>query len=110
MLASAVGTASPSLGDTLSFGSSTGFISAAQGALDSSSPLELILLSPTAEAASSQHQYRFASDDYATQSYRPKLSVAYSTTVIPEPSSVVSWIGLSLCGLFFTWRRRRRVA
>lgn len=29
---------------------------------------------------------------------------------VPEPSSVVSLITLGFCGLFFTWRRRRRAA
>ena len=39
------------------------------------------------------------------------LVVQFNTTaVVPEPSSVVSWITLSLCGLAFTWRRRRQAA
>ena len=31
-------------------------------------------------------------------------------SVVPEPTSVVSWTMLGICGLFFTWRRRRRSA
>ena len=107
-LAAATPVAMPSLGDTLTFVTSADFVSAAQGALDSSSSLELILISPGAETSGSQNWHRFYTDDSTTESYRPMLSVEY--TVIPEPASIVNWTMLSLAGLFFTWRRRKRAA
>jgi hypothetical protein len=90
-------------GEKATFTSTAAFVTAAQNAFDAGLPLELILLSPMAEAATSSNFARFGSDDATTAGNRPLLSVTYSVT--PEPGSV----GLAiLAGTGALCRRRRR--
>ena len=95
------------LGDGMEmvFDSSTALVAAAQDAFDSGLPLELILVTPTADNGF----IRFRSDDWGSgtgQLTRPVLSIAYS---VPEPSALI----LSATGLLGLiagagCRRRRR--
>jgi MYXO-CTERM domain-containing protein len=92
-------------GEKATFTSTAAFVTAAQNAFDAGLPLELILLSPTAEAATASNFARFGSDDATTAGNRPLLSVTYS--VVPEPASA-GWAILAVgAGLV---RRRRRTA
>lgn len=34
--------------------------------------------------------------------------VTLGINVLPEPSTIVIWSGLGVCGLIFAWRRRRQ--
>jgi hypothetical protein len=88
-------------GQTVIFSSSL-LIAAAQASFNAGSPLELILIAPTAEAGSGTHLVRFGSDDNANTSYRPLLTVDYT---IPEPSSA-GLLSLAVVGIFA--RRKRR--
>ena len=95
------------LGDGMEmvFDSSTALVAAAQDAFDSGLPLELILMTPTADNGF----IRFRSDDWGSGTgrfTRPVLSIAYS---VPEPSALI----LSATGLLGLiagagCRRRRR--
>ena len=110
VLSSASGDASPSPGEVVSFSSTPSFALAAQGASNAGSPLELILLSPDAEAdtGTQQRWHHFADDIHSNASWRPRLTVEY--TVIPEPSTLVVCSSLTLCGIVIGWRRRRKAA
>jgi hypothetical protein len=44
------------------------------------------------------------------RTYLDNIVADDGANVVPEPSSVVTWIAFSLCGLAFTWRRRRQAA
>jgi hypothetical protein len=72
-------------GEVYTFSTSTDFVSAAQSALDSNLPLELLIRSAAAEAngGSIQNFYRFASDDHANVSLRPQLTIEF----VSEPNS-----------------------
>lgn len=89
-------------GDMHVYGSSDAFVAATQAAVDSGSPLELILISPSSEAGGGQNFWRYASDDHATVGYRPMLEIYYT---IPEPGSCLL---LVLGGVALLAIRRRK--
>lgn len=74
----------------------------AQSLFDAGSPLQLILISPNAEATG-HHFVRFHSDNSTTQEYRPQLIIDYT---IPEPSTgfLILFASSALLGL-----RNRRI-
>lgn len=90
------------LGVTKTFATSSKFVEAAQGAFDNAGPLELIITSPMTSSAAN-NWVRFLSDDWATISQRPLLTVDY--TVIPEPASIS--LAMGAMGLLALRRRRR---
>lgn len=79
--------------------STVDFVAAAQAALNTSGRLEMIVISPTAEAAG--FAYKTYYDETATIGDRPILTVGY--TLIPEPTSAAL---LALGGLIIARRRR----
>lgn len=88
-------------GEQASFASTAAFVTAAQNALNAGLPLELILLSPTAEAAAGSNFARFGSDGATTAGNRPLLSIEY----VPEPGA--SALLLVAAGAFLRRRRER---
>ena len=74
--------ANTSLGLQKTFPSSAAFLAAAQSAVASTSPLNLMLLSPSTESGTAGYT-RLASDDHATVTLRPRLVLTW--TVNPAP-------------------------
>jgi beta-glucanase (GH16 family)/regulation of enolase protein 1 (concanavalin A-like superfamily) len=73
--------ANTSLGVQKTFPSSTAFLAAAQSAVASASPLNLMLFSPSTESSGAANFTRLASDDHATTA--PRLTLIW--TVNPAP-------------------------
>ena len=92
-------------GEKATFASSAAFITAAQNAFNAGLPLELILLSPTAEGAVSSNFARFGSDTAATTSNRPQLTIDY--TPAPEPSAM-AMLAVTAVGMLSRRIRQRR--
>jgi hypothetical protein len=67
----------------LSFPSSSAFIAAAQTAVSSGAPLDLALVSPLTESATTDALTRIAADDHATASLRPRLNITFSGNLSP---------------------------
>ncbi len=95
-----LGTATAATNATMFF-STDALIEAVQDSLDQGIRLEMILLSPSAENASTQNFLRFHSDDATTSAYRPLLTVTY----IPEPGTALLLALAALAGLLVRWRR-----
>jgi len=83
VLSSVPGFNAGTLGVQKTFASSAAFLAAAQSAVSSASPLNLALVSPATEGVAAGNFARFASDDHATTSLRPRLTVTW--TVNPAP-------------------------
>ena len=66
-----------------SFTSTQAFLSATQAALDADAPLNLILLSPSTEAASTNAHTNLKSNDHADAAQRPRLTLGYSFNALP---------------------------
>ena len=103
LVLSAVSVTSADGGQFFTFTTSSAFIAAANNAYFNNQPLELVLLAPASENFFGGF-IRWDSDDAATASFRPLLTVDY--TLIPEPSTVLL---LALGGLVM-WRRRKQTA
>ena len=71
------------LGVQKTFPSSAAFLAAAQGALASGHPLNLMLLSPLTESGSTATFTRLVSDDHPTLAQRPRLTLTWSTNPAP---------------------------
>ncbi len=92
-------------GEKATFASSAAWLSAAQNAFTAGLPLELILISPTAEASTGSSNFaRFGSDDATTAGNRPQLTINY--TPAPEPSSATLLAFASVALLGRRFRRR----
>lgn len=95
---------------TQTFASSAAFVSAAQSAYNNSTPLYFALkLDSAGESLSTREIFQFRSKEFATASSRPLLSVDYTVSAVPEPSSyalAAGGMGLLVC---FQRLRRRRV-
>ena len=65
------------------FASSPAFVSAAQSALGSAAPLDLILYSPSTESSSADALTRIASDDHASGPIRPRLDITFTGNLAP---------------------------
>lgn len=88
-------------GTVSEFASSPEFVSAAQRAVDSRTPLSLLLkLNDLHEAEDTRRAFHFHSDNASTQSNAPILTVTY----VPEPASA----GLILGGAAILLGARRR--
>ncbi|MDZ8118442.1 DNRLRE domain-containing protein [Pontiella agarivorans] len=66
------------------FPSSSFFVDSAQAALDSVSPLKLIISSPETESSPDGKMSRFRSDDASSADERPALTVSYLGRFLPE--------------------------
>lgn len=77
--------------------------SVAQEVFDAGAPLQLILISPSAESSGATHLIRFGGDNHATSNLRPQLIIDYT---IPEPSTglLTLFASAALLGL-----RKRRI-
>jgi hypothetical protein len=93
------------LGSAYLFSSSAAFVAAAQGALDGIGTLYLLGLAPVGEVATVETRFNFGSDDFATASIRPLLSLDY-TAPVPEPNSVFL-LGFGMTA-FAAFKRRMR--
>jgi hypothetical protein len=89
LLSSIPGYAATQTGVIRTFSSSTPLVAAAQSALASGQPLNLMLISPATEAGSANNITRFASDDHASLASRPLLSVTY--TLPADPATFAVW-------------------
>jgi hypothetical protein len=67
----------------LSFSSSTAFVTATQAAVSAGSPLDLALISPLTEGATTDALTRIASDDHASAGLRPRLNVTFTGNFAP---------------------------
>ena len=84
VLSSVPGFSGTQVGVAKSFATSAGFVAAAQAALTSRIPLNLLLRSPLTEASTTTNQYiRLASDDAATLSQRPLLTLVLNGPGLP---------------------------
>ena len=84
VLSSVPGFSGTQVGVAKSFATSAGFVAAAQAALNSGIPLNLLLRSPLTEASATTNQYiRLASDDAATSSQRPLLTLVLDGPGLP---------------------------
>ncbi|RRJ95820.1 DNRLRE domain-containing protein [Opitutaceae bacterium TAV4] len=73
-------------GAKYTFASTAEFVSVAQTALNNGLPIQLIIISETAEQLTSGQGFiRFASNDHATENWRPLLTI--NATSIPEPGT-----------------------
>jgi PKD repeat protein len=86
VLSSVLGFNATTTGELKTFLSSTAFLAAAQTAVATGSPLNLMLLAPATETGSTAGFARFASDDHATAGLRPLLTVTWN----PAPAAVIS--------------------
>jgi hypothetical protein len=87
------------------FSSTSDFVTAAQGALDGSGTLYMILLAPVMEAGSVVNRFDFASDDTAGIG-APMLTVNYT---VPEPNTISLLAGMGVAGIALQVLRRRKV-
>lgn len=94
ILSSAPGYDAAVAGVQRTFGSTAGFVAAAQGALNAAQPLNVLLLSPTTEAGTNNFISRISSDDIATKEQRPLLSLTFLGNVGPT-----IWPGNALTAL-----------
>ena len=83
VLAEVPGYTDPATPTALSFASSDGFVAAARDALVRAAPFDLMLYSPQTESSSTNALTRLASDDHATNSIRPRLTVTFSGNHAP---------------------------
>lgn len=83
VLSSMPGFNTTSLGVQKTFPSSAVFLAAAQTAVASGSPLNLVLLAPSTEGGATANFARFVSDDHATVTQRPRLTLSW--TINPAP-------------------------
>lgn len=83
VLASVAGFNAATLGVQKTFPTSAAFLAAAQNAVSGAAPLNLMLVSPSTEGIAAGNFARFASDDHATASTRPRLTLTW--TVNPAP-------------------------
>ena len=67
-----------------SFPSTPDFVAAVQAAVNNTQSLGLMLVSPVTEQGASNRFARFASDDSATSSRRPLLSITFTGTSVPS--------------------------
>ncbi len=74
------------LGLQRNFPSSSAFLAAAQSAVSSGSPLNLLLRSPITEAGNTANFVRFASDDHATTALRPQLTLTWTA----PPAAIIT--------------------
>ncbi len=73
------------------FASALGLVAAAQAALDTAVPLELIVLSPSTEADTAANNYsNLKSNDHADAAQRPRLTLDFTFNSLPviDPGSV----------------------
>ncbi len=85
VLSSVPGFNTTSLGVQKTFPSSAAFLAAAQTAVASGSPLDLMLLAPASESGTTANFTRFVSDDHATATQRPRLTLTWNY----EPAAVI---------------------
>ena len=65
------------------FPSTTSLVSATQISLAAATPLDLMLISPGTESLPGTNLARFASDDHANSTIRPRLNLAWTTQAAP---------------------------
>ncbi len=83
VLSSVPGFSAAASGVQKTFGSSASFLSALNTALSGNSSLNLMLLSGTTEGGANNNYARFASDDHATEAWRPRLTVQFAHSLAP---------------------------
>lgn len=83
VLSSVAGFNAGTLGVQKTFASSAAFLATAQSAVTSASPLNLMLISPTTEGVAAGNFARLASDDHATASIRPRLTLTWAANPAP---------------------------
>ncbi len=86
------------------FASTSDFVSLAQTAVTNGSPLNFAIFAPNADAQTPRNIFRFFSNNDGTAANRPELSVDFTATPVPEPSSIMLVAG----GLALAAYRRRR--
>jgi beta-glucanase (GH16 family) len=84
VLSETPGYTDPATNLSVSFSSSPAFVAAAQSALTSAAPLDLMLYSPSTEISSTDALTRLASDDHSTSTIRPRLNVSFTGNFAPQ--------------------------
>lgn len=75
---------------------SSAFVSSVQDALDTGTPLNLMVSSPATEAGASGNMSRIRSDDASTANERPALTISYLGNYLPEIDAGLNragWVG-----------------
>jgi hypothetical protein len=88
----------------VTFHATPALLAAVQNAVDGDELLELVMMAPQAEAATTTNFVGFYSDDASSTSYRPLLKITY--VPVPEPSTLA--LGLGLMGMLLARRRTRQ--
>ncbi len=84
ILSTAPGFAGTNVGWTVSFPSTPDLVSAAQAAASAGQPWDLMLYSPATEAGANGVFSRLCSDDHATLTNRPLLTLSFAGNFAPE--------------------------
>ena len=84
------------------FGSTTQFVATAQAALNTGQPLNLLMLSPSTEAGTSNAISRISSDDSFTLTARPQLTLTFLGNFAPTISPGDALVALTNVPIVFT--------
>jgi hypothetical protein len=94
VLSSVSGYDATATGVQRTFPSTSNFVAVAQSALDAEVPLNLLVISPTTEAAANNYISRVSSDDSAVLERRPLLTLTLEGHLAPTVSTSGGLVGL----------------